>query len=69
MPTNTIDKALGIKIEKLYQSNLSNIKFKLFTKPYQFQPEDPAGLVNLANSLYKDNLKAPNWIYGNITEA
>jgi len=32
MPTNTIDKALGIKIEKLYQSNLSNIKFKLFTK-------------------------------------
>jgi hypothetical protein len=38
-------------------------------KPYEFIPEDPSGLVNLANSLYKDNLKAPNWIYGNITEA
>lgn len=37
-------------------------------KPYQFVEENPNGLVNLANSLYKDNLKATNWIYGSITE-
>ena len=30
--------------------------------------EDASGLANIENSLYKDNLKAPNWIYGNITE-
>ena len=31
-------------------------------------PENSSGLVNLADSLYKDNLKATNWVYGNITE-
>ncbi len=26
------------------------------------------GIVDLSNSLYKDNLKAKNWYYGSITE-
>lgn len=34
---------------------------------FQFEPENASGLVNLANSLYKDNLKADNWKWGNTT--
>ncbi len=29
--------------------------------------EDATGLVDLNDRLFKDNLKAPNWVYGNIT--
>lgn len=35
--------------------------------PRVIPPEEALGLVDLNNRLYKDNLKAPNWIYGNIT--
>lgn len=35
--------------------------------PYQFIEQNPGGLVNLANSQYKDNLKAVNWDYGAMT--
>lgn len=35
--------------------------------PYEFIDENPNGLVNLVNSRYKDNLKAPNWDYGAMT--
>ena len=37
------------------------------TRPPYVPEENATGLVNLANSLYKDNLKATNWEYGNIT--
>jgi hypothetical protein len=37
-------------------------------RPFKFIEEQPVGLVNLASTLYKDNLKATNWIYGNTTE-
>lgn len=36
--------------------------------PRPIAPQQASGLVDLNNRLYKDNLKAPNWIYGNITE-
>lgn len=35
---------------------------------FEFEEENATGLVNLANSMYKDNLKAENWRWGNITE-
>lgn len=38
------------------------------TRPPVIPEENPTGLVNLAESLYKDNLKATNWVYGNVTE-
>lgn len=38
-------------------------------RPPYFEDENASGLVNLADSLYKDNLKATNWVYGNVTEA
>lgn len=31
---------------------------------YKFVPEKPTGLVNLQNTIYKDNLNAKNWYYG-----
>lgn len=36
--------------------------------PRVITAESATGLVDLNDRLYKDNLKAPNWIYGNITE-
>lgn len=36
--------------------------------PRVILPEEATGLVDLNDRLYKDNLMAPNWIYGNITE-
>ncbi len=30
--------------------------------------EKASGLVDLNDRLYKDNLQAPNWVYGNVTE-
>lgn len=36
--------------------------------PRIITPEGATGLVDLNDRLFKDNLKAPNWIYGNITE-
>ena len=36
--------------------------------PRVIPDEQAIGLVDLHNRLFKDNLKAPNWIYGNITE-
>jgi len=35
--------------------------------PRVIDPEQATGLVDLSDRLFKDNLKAPNWIYGNIT--
>ena len=35
--------------------------------PRTIASEQASGLVDLNNRLFKDNLKAPNWIYGNIT--
>lgn len=31
-----------------------------------FQEEKAQGLVDLANTLYKDNLKASGWYYGDV---
>jgi hypothetical protein len=36
--------------------------------PRPIEDETAKGLVDLNDRLYKDNLQAPNWIYGNITE-
>ena len=36
--------------------------------PRPIEDETATGLVDLNDRLYKDNLQAPNWIYGNITE-
>lgn len=33
---------------------------------YKFKPETPTGLVDLSNTIYKDNLNAKNWYYGDI---
>jgi len=46
----------------------ATINSNCLKRPYQFINEEPTGLVNIAYSIYKDNLKAPNWVYGNITE-
>ena len=35
--------------------------------PRPIVDEIAIGLVDLNDRLYKDNLKAPNWVYGNIT--
>ena len=35
---------------------------------WKITDEKATGLVDLNDRLYKDNLKAPNWVYGNITE-
>lgn len=35
-------------------------------KPLPLQ--NATGMVNLNESLYKDNLDAPNWYYGNINK-
>lgn len=61
-----------IKAEMLKQYNyLMAIKTTVdsgcLTRPFKFEEENPTGLINLSDSLYKDNLKAPNWIYGNVT--
>lgn len=39
------------------------------TRPPPQENQNATGMVDLSKSLYKDNLKAPNWVYGNITEA
>ena len=36
--------------------------------PYELPEEEATGLVNLADSTYKDNLKAPNWDVGDMTQ-
>lgn len=36
--------------------------------PYKFIAENATGLVNLQGTIYKDNLNAKNWFYGDITE-
>jgi hypothetical protein len=36
--------------------------------PRSIAQEQATGLVDLNDRLLKDNLKAPNWVYGNITE-
>ena len=33
---------------------------------YKFKPELATGLVDLSNTIYKDNLNAKNWYYGDI---
>lgn len=35
-------------------------------RPYKLPQEQAVGLVNVANSIYKDNLKALNWDYGSM---
>lgn len=36
--------------------------------PRTINDEKALGLVDLNDRLYKDNLHAPNWVYGNVTE-
>ena len=37
--------------------------------PKELPPQNATGLVDLSQSRYKDNIKATNWIYGNITSS
>jgi len=34
---------------------------------FKFIAENPSGLVNLKGNIYKDNLNAKNWYYGDIS--
>jgi len=36
--------------------------------PNPLPPQTAIGLVDLSQSMYKNNLLAPNWKYGNTTE-
>ena len=36
--------------------------------PNDLPPQTATGLVDLSQSMYKNNLNAPNWVYGNTTE-
>lgn len=36
-------------------------------KNFKFTTENATGLVNLKNTIYKDNLNAKTWFYGNTT--
>jgi hypothetical protein len=36
--------------------------------PNELPPQVAKGLVDLSESMYKNNLQASNWVYGNITE-
>ena len=63
-----------MKEEMLRQYNYllaikSTVDSGCLERPYVLPEEDASGLTNIANSLLKDNLKATNWVYGNITES
>ena len=36
--------------------------------PFIFKEENATGMIDLRGQLYKDNLKAENWFYGDITK-
>lgn len=36
--------------------------------PYTLPQQNQTGLVDISQSLYKNNLKSSNWIWGNTTE-
>ena len=37
--------------------------------PQDLPPQNATGLVDLSQSKFKDNIKATNWVYGNITSS
>lgn len=63
-------KELKAEVLKSYNYLLAieaSVNSGCLKKPYELPKQQAVGLVNLAKSIYKDNLKATNWNYGSMT--
>lgn len=58
-----------IKSQENYLDIITQILHSNCTKiPNELPPQNPTGLIDLSQSMFKNNLQAKNWIFGNITE-
>ena len=57
-----------IKRQENYLDIITQVLHSNCTKiPNELPPQNPTGLIDLSQSMFKNNLQAKNWIFGNTT--